>query len=86
MRSNSSLLINLSKAMGTLVISYKKVQRLSGTTSRICNFLNTLDDILINGKYVKKLHNNKDLIYDELIQGNNLFKGKILTGRDFIKF
>ena len=39
---NSSLLINLAKAIGRLVVSYKEVQNLAGYTTLI----NEMDDVL----------------------------------------
>ncbi|PHJ18061.1 abc atp-binding domain-containing protein [Cystoisospora suis] len=42
---NSSLLINLAKAIGRIVMAYKDVQQLSGITSRVHAFLQVLDDL-----------------------------------------
>jgi ATP-binding cassette subfamily D (ALD) protein 3 len=47
---NSSLLINLAKAIGRLVVSYKDIQQLAGFTSLITEMDEVLDD-LSNGKY-----------------------------------
>jgi ATP-binding cassette, subfamily D (ALD), member 3 len=47
---NSSLLINLAKAIGRMVISYKDVQNLAGYTTLIYELKEVLDD-LSNGKY-----------------------------------
>jgi ATP-binding cassette, subfamily D (ALD), member 3 len=47
---NSSLLINLAKAIGRMVISYKDVQNLAGYTTLIYEMKEVLDD-LSNGKY-----------------------------------
>lgn len=47
---NSSLLINLAKAIGRLVVSYKEVQNLAGYTTLINEMDEVLDD-LSNGKY-----------------------------------
>jgi len=47
---NSSLLINLAKAIGRLVVSYKEVQSLAGYTTLI----HEMDEVLLdlsNGKY-----------------------------------
>lgn len=41
---NSSLLINLSKAIGRLVVSYKDVQSLAGYTHLIHEMKSVLDD------------------------------------------
>jgi ATP-binding cassette subfamily D (ALD) protein 3 len=47
---NSSLLINLAKAIGRMVVSYKDVQNLAGYTTLIYEMKEVLDD-LSNGKY-----------------------------------
>ena len=47
---NSSLLINLAKAIGRIVISYKEVQNLAGYTTLISEMEEVLDD-LSKGKY-----------------------------------
>jgi len=47
---NSSLLINLAKAIGRLVVSYKEVQNLAGYTTLINEMDEVLDD-LSNGRY-----------------------------------
>jgi len=47
---NSSLLINLAKAIGRIVVSYKDVQNLAGYTSLIYELKEVLDD-LDQGKY-----------------------------------
>lgn len=47
---NSSLLINLAKAIGRMVVSYKDVQSLAGYTSLIYELKEVLDD-LEGGKY-----------------------------------
>ncbi|CDW80449.1 abc transporter n-terminus family protein [Stylonychia lemnae] len=47
---NSSLLINLAKAIGRIVVSYKDVQNLAGYTTLIYEMKEVLDD-LENGKY-----------------------------------
>jgi ATP-binding cassette subfamily D (ALD) protein 3 len=47
---NSSLLINLAKAIGRLVVSYKEVQSLAGYTT----FIHEMDEVLTDlsdGKY-----------------------------------
>jgi ATP-binding cassette subfamily D (ALD) protein 3 len=46
---NSSLLINLAKAIGRLVISYKEIQQLAGYTTLVYEMKEVLDD-LSNGK------------------------------------
>ena len=47
---NSSLLINLAKAIGRIVVSYKDVQNLAGYTTLIYELKEVLDD-LHEGKY-----------------------------------
>lgn len=42
---NSSLLINLAKAIGRLVISYKEIQQLAGFTSLVYEMNEVLDDL-----------------------------------------
>jgi ATP-binding cassette subfamily D (ALD) protein 3 len=74
---NSSLLVNLAKAIGKIVISYKKLQQLAGTTSRVSGLLDVLDDLLVNGRYSRQLVANKELIYDEDFGGCALDKGKV---------
>lgn len=49
---NSSLLINLAKAIGKLVISYKEVQHLAGYTTLIYEMKEVLAD-LEKGKFVR---------------------------------
>lgn len=49
---NSSLLINLAKAIGRLVISYKEIQQLAGYTTLVYEMKEVLDD-LSNGKYMR---------------------------------
>ena len=51
---NSSLLINLAKAIGRIVVSYKDVQNLAGYTSLIYEMKEVLDD-LENGKYKRNM-------------------------------
>lgn len=49
---NSSLLINLAKAIGRLVISYKEIQNLAGFTTVVYEMKTVLGD-LENGKFVR---------------------------------
>ncbi|MFN7881098.1 MAG: hypothetical protein ACK5NI_01250, partial [bacterium] len=49
---NSSLLINLAKAIGRIVVSYKDMQNLAGYTTLIHEMDEVLDD-LRNGPYVR---------------------------------
>lgn len=49
---NSSLLINLAKAIGRLVISYKEIQQLAGFTTLVYEMKEVLQD-LGKGKFVR---------------------------------
>jgi ATP-binding cassette subfamily D (ALD) protein 3 len=49
---NSSLLINLAKAIGRLVISYKEIQQLAGYTTLVYEMKDVLED-LEKGKFVR---------------------------------
>jgi ATP-binding cassette subfamily D (ALD) protein 3 len=49
---NSSLLINLAKAIGRLVISYKEVQQLAGFTTLVYELKEVLQD-LEQGKFLR---------------------------------
>lgn len=49
---NSSLLINLAKAIGRLVISYKEIQQLAGYTTLVNEMNDTLED-LKTGRFVR---------------------------------
>jgi ATP-binding cassette subfamily D (ALD) protein 3 len=82
---NSGLLINLAKAVGKIVISYKDVQNLAGITSRVAKLNEVIDDLNIKKRYSRKIVDNKDIIFDQELQGNNLQKGKILQMKDAIK-
>jgi len=42
---NSSLLINLAKAIGRLVVSYKEIQELAGYTTVVCEMRDVLLDL-----------------------------------------
>lgn len=42
---NSSLLINLAKAIGRLIVSYKEIQELAGYTTVVCEMRDVLLDI-----------------------------------------
>jgi ATP-binding cassette subfamily D (ALD) protein 3 len=53
---NSSLLINLAKAIGRLVVSYKEVQQLAGYTTLIYE----MDEVLVDlseGRYKRVMVN-----------------------------
>ena len=51
---NTSLLINLAKAIGRIVVSYKDVQNLAGYTTLIYEMKEVMDD-LTAGKYERKM-------------------------------
>ena len=63
---NSSLLINLAKAIGRLVVSYKEVQSLAGYTTLINEMDEVLND-LGQGKYRRiMVTNTKDEGSDQI--------------------
>lgn len=57
---NSSLLINLAKAIGRIVVSYKDVQNLAGYTSLIYELKEVLDD-LERGTYKRSMVKNTEI-------------------------
>lgn len=75
---NSSLLINLAKAIGRLVVSYKDVQQLAGYTSLVSGLEDVLDDLnkgnfsrnmLANSKFSKSqrgqyVHSHESIRFD----------------------
>lgn len=86
---NSSLLINLAKAIGRIVVSYKDVQNLAGYTTLIYELKQVLDD-LETGKYKRVMLQNQDA--DEapgkplqILDSSNASKGVIVES-DIIKF
>lgn len=56
---NSSLLINLAKAIGRLVVSYKEVQSLAGYTALIHEMDEVLED-LSSGRYKRVMVNSSE--------------------------
>lgn len=56
---NSSLLINLAKAIGRIVVSYKEIQNLAGYTTLINEMDEVLED-LGNGKYKRVMVTQDD--------------------------
>ena len=72
---NTSLLINLSKAIGKLILSYKDLQELAGYTSLI-DELDVVLDELKQGKYQKTLL-NPDLVKE---------RGKYIVNDSILKF
>lgn len=82
---NSSLLINLAKAIGRLVISYKEVQQLAGFTTLVYEMKEVLED-LETGKYVRTQiigKDNKDIKLDSI---NEMRIGKLIEVKDYIRF
>lgn len=49
--SNSSLLVNLAKSIGRIVVSFKKIQNLAGITYRVYGMMEVMDDMKYNGRY-----------------------------------
>lgn len=81
---NSSLLINLAKAIGRLVISYKEVQHLAGFTTLVYEMRTVLGD-LENGQFVRtQVVGQEDEAKMNSI--NKMTKGKIEISEDFIEF
>lgn len=61
---NSSLLINLAKAIGKLVISYKEIQNLAGYTTLIYEMKEVLSD-LDRGKFIRTQVVDKHIVQRE---------------------
>ena len=72
---NTSLLINLSKAIGKMIISYKELQNLTGYTSLMDELEEVLKD-LKRGKYQRTLI-NPDLVKD---------RGEYIDDKDVLRF
>ena len=64
---NSSLLINLAKAIGKLVISYQQVQNLAGYTTLIYETKEVLED-LVRGRFVRT-----QVVNDKTVQREKSF-------------
>ena len=81
---NSSLLINLSKAIGRLVISYKEIQQLAGYTALVYDVRTVLKD-LDKGSYVRTKVRDDDLnkLENQLLE---LKKGNVEIVPDYIQF
>jgi len=81
---NSSLLINLSKAIGRLVISYKEIQQLAGYTALVYDVRTVLKD-LDKGSYVRTKVRDDDLdkLENQLLV---LKKGNVEIVPDYIQF
>ena len=85
---NSSLLINLAKAIGRLVISYKEIQHLAGFTSLVYEMKTVLAD-LEKGQFVRtQVNSDKDgrdkNVTTKLNSLNSMMKGKLEESKDFI--
>lgn len=83
---NSSLLINLSKAIGRIVVSYKDVQNLAGYTTLIHEMDEVLHDLADNKFRRTQVTDGKDGSFAEefkLMDGRN--GGKIIIS-DSLKF
>jgi ATP-binding cassette subfamily D (ALD) protein 3 len=76
---NSSLLINLAKAIGRIVISYKEIQQLAGYTSLVYEMKEVLDD-LHKGKYIRpQVHQDKlDRPRSRIEDINSIAKGQLI--------
>ena len=70
---NSSLLINLAKAIGRLVISYKQIQHLAGFTTLVYEMKKVLED-LENGEFVRTQVSNKDNDKEDQVKLNSINK------------
>lgn len=77
---NSAMLINLAKAIGRIVVSYKEVQNLAGYTSLVYELEEVLKD-LDNGRYKRSMISNGD---KEKIDFNQ--RGEYLPADETIKF
>ena len=82
---NSSLLINLAKAIGRIVVSYKDLQNLAGYTTLISEMDEVLTD-LKNGRFKRTQvteNNEADGKKIEIMAYNKMEnKGKIITSDD----
>jgi ATP-binding cassette subfamily D (ALD) protein 3 len=85
---NSSLLINLAKAIGRIVVSYKDVQNLAGYSALIFELDEVLDE-LKTGKYrrnILQLDEDGSKRQEKLELVDNKNSGKITYNADFVKF
>jgi ATP-binding cassette subfamily D (ALD) protein 3 len=64
------LLINLAKAIGRIVISYKDVQNLAGYTTLIYEMQEVLND-LEDGKYTRAMVKNTEMEGDQASKQSN---------------
>lgn len=83
---NSSLLINLAKAIGRIVVSYKDVQNLAGYTTLIHEMDEVLQDLNNNKFRRTQVTSNGDGAKNEVLKLNDMGnKGEIIIS-DNIKF
>lgn len=81
---NSSLLINLAKAIGRLVISYKEIQHLAGFTTLVYEMKVVLED-LEKGQFVRTQIVGREE-EGKLSSINSMNKGKLVYSEDYIEF
>ena len=79
---NSSLLINLSKAIGRIVTSYEDIQRLAGYTKLVSNIKKVLRD-LESGNYEREMVMSKEDMDEKKLAPNT---GEHIMAADHIKF
>jgi ATP-binding cassette, subfamily D (ALD), member 3 len=84
---NSSLLINLAKAIGRLVISYKEIQQLAGYTTLVHEMKEVLDD-LNEGRFMRTqvVGDSKEKDRREISNLNQMNKGSIVETDSAIAF
>lgn len=73
---NSSLLINLAKAIGKIIVSYKDLQNLAGYTYLVNDLKNVIDEVN-EGKYTRTQINEEIL---------KKYTGGAVVEKDFIEF
>ncbi|CAO3611718.1 unnamed protein product [Mucor fragilis] len=85
---NSSYLINLSQAVGRLILTGRDLTRFAGYTSRVADLFDVLSDVR-NGKYKRTMMNNEEGASsagkNKLVDTNNT-KGKVLIRDGVIIF
>ena len=79
---NSSLLINLSKAIGRIVTSYEDIQRLAGYTKLVSNIKKVLRD-LEQGNYQREMVMTKEQMQLKALSPG---QGTYVHSDDHIKF
>ncbi|KAI8382979.1 ABC transporter transmembrane region 2-domain-containing protein [Blakeslea trispora] len=84
---NSSYLINLSQAVGRLILTGRDLTRFAGYTSRVAELFDVLSDVR-NGKYKRTMmttEENSGGVKSKLVDTNNT-KGKVLIRDGVIVF